>query len=117
MHELPVTQSIINICSEEAEKNNAKKVSKINLKIGDLSGLVPDCIQYYFDIISENTIVQGAELVIEKVSVKMLCNKCGYQGAMNLETFDCPKCKSKDVKIVGGKEFYIDTMEVDDCGN
>lgn len=117
MHELPVTQSIVNICSEEAEKNNAKHVSKITLKIGELSGLVPDCIQYYFDIISEKTIVQGAELNIEKVPVRMVCNSCGYEGDMNLETFDCPKCKSKDVKTVGGKEFYIDTMEVDDIGN
>lgn len=117
MHELPVTQSIVNICTEEAERINAKHVSKIILKVGELSGLVPDCIQYYFDIIADSTIVKGAELVIEKVPVKMVCNSCGYEGKMNLDTFDCPKCRSKDVKTVGGREFYIDTMEVDDIGD
>lgn len=70
MHELPITQSIINISCEEAVKHNVKKVRKIKIKVGELTGLVPQSIQYYFDIISKGTIIEGAVLDVEKYRLK-----------------------------------------------
>lgn len=113
MHELPVTQSIINIAIEEAEKHGASKITSITLKVGELSGLVPDCLQYYFDIIGKDTKAKGAKLIIDRVPLSMECRDCNYKGLINLETYNCPECKSKNVAITGGREFYIDTMEVE----
>ena len=113
LHEYAITQNIVNICCEEAEKNNALKISSIKLKIGELSGLVPECIQEYFNFISMNTVAQGAKLQVEKMPIIMQCNNCGSINEINKVDFNCQSCGSTDVKIIGGNEFLIDSMEVD----
>jgi hydrogenase nickel incorporation protein HypA/HybF len=113
MHELPVTEHIIRIAKEEAEKHNASKVKEIRIKVGELSGLIPDCMQFYFDIASEGTIVHGAFLRIEKVPITIRCNDCGHQEELPSRRFNCSKCESFNVKIIGGNEFLIDSLEVE----
>lgn len=113
MHELPVTKSIVNISCEEAEKHKVHKVKEIRIKIGELTGLVPDSIQYYFDIISKGTKVEGALLDIEKLPIKILCNSCGNNFKASKHDFQCTRCSSRDIKIEGGNEFYIESLEVE----
>lgn len=118
MHELPITQSIVRIATKEAEKHNIKKINKIRLKIGELSGLVPECIQQYFDFASKGTAAEGAQIIITKIPITMKCVNCGFTG--KTDSFidnKCPICSSKDMKLAGGNEFYIDSMEVDEDGN
>lgn len=117
MHELPITQSIVRLCVEEMEKHNVKKVNSIKIKVGELSGLVPECIQYYFDIISKDTKANGAKIVIEKLPIKIECLKCGYITESHKGEIKCLKCGSTDIKIIGGFEYILDSMEVDDDGN
>lgn len=118
MHELPVTESIVRIAVEEAEKHNVKKINEIRIKVGELSGLVPECIQHYFDIVSEGTKVHGAKLVIFKIPITMKCLDCGFDGeTKSFQENKCPVCGSSSMKMSGGNEFYIDSMEVDDDGN
>lgn len=118
MHELPVTESIVRIVDEEAKKHNSKKVNKILLKVGELSGLVPDCLQSYFDIASKGTLAEGAELKILKIPVTMGCLECGFEVELkDLEDNICPNCSKSNLKIIHGNEFYIESMEVDDDGN
>ena len=62
MHELAITEGIISAAVPEAEKHGAKRILKIHLKIGELSGVLPECIQYYFDIASRGTIAEKALL-------------------------------------------------------
>jgi len=115
MHELPITQSIVRIAVEEAEKHNIKKINEIRLKIGELSGLVPECIQQYFDFVSYGTAAEGAQIIITKIPITMKCVSCGFIGETDsFVNNKCPVCSSINMKIEGGNEFYIDSMEVDD---
>lgn len=115
MHEYPITQSIINIALEEAERNKAKKINEIRIKVGELSGCVPECIQHYFDIMSKGSIVEGAILKIEKLPIKLKCSDCGFEVPIKqVEENKCPSCLSNNTKMAGGNEFYIDSMEVED---
>lgn len=113
MHELPITESIVRIAKEEAEKHNASKVKEIRIKVGELSGLIPDCIQLYFDMVSEGTIVHGAVLKIDKIPIKIRCNDCGFEEELPQRQFNCSKCQSFNVKVIGGNEYLIDSMEVE----
>ena len=113
MHELPVTQSIVRIASEEAKKNNVKIVKEIRIKVGKLTGLIPNCIQYYFDIISKGTVVEGAKLNIEKLPIRIKCNNCGKESIIEVNSYSCSFCNSNDIKIIGGNEFYIESLEVE----
>ena len=113
MHELAVTQSILTICIDEGEKYNVKRIKKLNIKVGELTDLVPSCISYYFKIVAKDTIAEEAEINIEKIKVAITCNKCGYKGELGENNYVCPKCKGNNYKIIKGREFYLDTMEVD----
>lgn len=113
MHELAITQNIIEISSEEAEKHNAQKVKEIRIRVGELSGLIPDCIQYYFDIASKGTRVEGAKLIIDKVSIAIRCNECGFEEELAAKSYTCSNCGSYNIKITRGKEFLIDSLEVE----
>lgn len=117
MHELAVTEGILKICEEEYKKNNFKKINEIRIKVGELTGLVPNCIDYYFEIISSNTIAEGAKLIINKLPIKIHCKECSYEGEIGKGEYACPKCKSYSINIINGREFYVDSLEVDKDGD
>lgn len=113
MHELAVTESILRICRDEGEKRKLKCIKKINIKVGELTGLVPNAVEYYFEIISKDTLAEGAKINIEKLPIKIECRGCNYKGLLERDKSTCPICKGYNFKIVNGNDFYIDTLEVE----
>jgi len=114
MHELAVTESIIEIVSRHAAEAGARKVSAINLVIGDLSSIVDDSVQFYFDYLSEGTPSQGARLVFSRVRVLLECGACGHQWEPSSADWRCPACGASRAKAIRGREFYVDSIEVED---
>lgn len=117
MHELSITEHILDHCIREAKKQNASKIRVIRLCIGRLNGLVPDCIQIYLDMLSEGTIAEGARIEAEFPPVKVRCRDCGHGGEITPHHLACPHCGSLRLQILSGKEFYIKSMEVDIDGD
>jgi len=113
MHEYAVTKSIVDIVVKEAEKANVKKISEINLVIGDLSTIMDESVQMYFDIITKDTIAEGAKLVFKRVQAEFCCKKCGNKFIKPSKGFDCPTCGGLGTPTGVGKEFYIESIEVD----
>lgn len=113
MHELSVTVSILKICSEQQELKGFKKVNEIRIKQGELTGLVPSCINYYFNEISKGTACEGAKIIVDRIPLKIKCSECSFIGEVNKNTYTCPKCNSSKIKILNGREFYVDSLEVD----
>ena len=96
-----------------AEAAGAKKILEIRLKIGELSGVIPECVYEYFKMLSEGTIAEGAKIKVETIPAGIKCDKCGYEGAINRKKIRCPECGSIDFKIVSGREYYVDSLEVE----
>lgn len=113
MHEYPITQQIIKIASEHCKQSGGSKVSKINLVIGDYSGYVGSSVQMYFDIIAEGTICEGAQVDIRHIKPKLKCADCGALFEKQLLSFDCPKCGGQGGPTDIGKEFYIESIEIE----
>lgn len=113
MHELSITEGIIQAAIPEAEKHGAKRILEIRLKIGELSGVLPECIQYYFDIASKGTIAENAKLKVEKIPVTIRCLDCGYEGIIDRKKIRCSKCGSANFKLLGGKEYFVDSLEAE----
>ncbi len=113
MHEYAVTKSMIEIAVEEAQKAGANKITDIRLVIGDLSTIIDESVQMYFDIISEGTIAQGAKLHFRRVPARFYCPSCGIIFNKPAKGFDCPACGSLGFSTGEGKEFYIESLEVD----
>ncbi len=116
MHELPVTQSILDIVLKHARMNRVRRVHAINLAIGEMSDLEDEWIQKYFDYISKGTLAQGARLVIERIPVVFRCNACGRESEAKtgqMMDFACPGCGGKELTLVSGREYYIRDMEAE----
>ncbi|MCL5773346.1 MAG: hydrogenase maturation nickel metallochaperone HypA, partial [Firmicutes bacterium] len=79
MHELSITQNILDIILKEAEKNAAKKITKVNLKIGDFTFIEPECVSHYFELLAKDTPASGALLEIERVPLKFRCKTCSLE--------------------------------------
>ena len=110
MHELSVTQSILDIALKNA---GVRQVKQINLVIGQFSSIVDDSVQFYWDIISKDTAAEGSILHFERIPGEMTCQTCGYVFCPTGETFNCPSCSSPFVKITKGEEFQVESIDVE----
>ena len=113
MHELSITQSILSITLEKANEVQASRVAKINLIIGELSGIVDDCVQFYFDLLSKDTIAAEASLSFEKILNKLRCRNCASIFSPNNLDWACPNCHEANIEIISGRECRIDSIEVE----
>jgi len=114
MHEFTIVQGLIQQIEEYLKRENYKKVLKINLEIGDLSGVVKEALEFAYDVCSKGTSIEGAQLKISRVPVKARCDKCYNEFFVEDYCFLCPDCGGIDLKILSGRELKIKEMEVDD---
>ena len=113
MHELAITQSILDTSLEQAKAVRAMRISQINLVIGEMSTIVDDCVQFYFDFFSKDTIAEGAVLSFQRVPTKMQCHNCDTVFQLSESGWICPYCNRWDAEILSGQELYIDSIEVE----
>lgn len=107
MHELSLTRNIVSIVSEKAQ---GAKVIQVTLEIGKLSAVLPEAIQFCFDIVSQGTVVEGAELEIIEPSGMAECRTCGTQFELEQLYGRCPCCDSVDLIRLTGEELLIKQM-------
>ena len=115
MHELSVVDSILKVVLKHAALNKVEKVVGVGLRIGELSDLVDEWVQHYFDYLSKDTVAAGAVLKIERSPVIFRCEKCKGEFNVNpreVEKIACPSCGGEQVAFVSGREFYIKDIEV-----
>jgi hydrogenase nickel incorporation protein HypA/HybF len=114
MHELPVTQSILEIAQRHAKQAGAGRILVINLTIGDLTGFVDDSIQFYFDLLSKDTPAEGGRLAIERIAARARCHACGTEyEPPDSRIWACPQCGALGGEVIAGKEFYVASIEVE----
>jgi hydrogenase nickel incorporation protein HypA/HybF len=118
LHELPATQGILATALETAREAGAERILVIDLVVGELSSIVDDSIQFYFDILSRDTPAAGARLRFRREPGRAECIECrhAYDVRPPLQPY-CPACEQGLVRVTGGQNFYIESIEVDDEGS
>ena len=115
MHELAVTESILSIALDAARNAHATRITAINVVIGDLSSIVDDSVQFYFDLLSEGTPAEGAALRFQREHATAACGDCGHQFDVTPPLLPiCPACDSMHLAVRGGRGFSVDSIEVSD---
>lgn len=112
MHEMGVTEAMMDVVLRHAEKNNAQKVTRINLVMGEMSTVVPYSVNFYFDMLSKDTVAEGAQLNFRKVKFKAKCSDCGKKFKPEDYDITCPKCKGSNTEIIAGREFQVESIEI-----
>jgi hydrogenase nickel incorporation protein HypA/HybF len=114
MHELSITENILAVALGKAEEAGARRISRINLVIGELTGVAHECVSFYFDFLAKDTIARGAALSFEERPNTVRCRACGKTFPPSNGNWACPGCGGERVEIVSGRELYVDSIEVDD---
>lgn len=116
MHELAICQGIMDVAGAAlAEQvSPGTRVATVAVRIGRLTGIVPDCLRHYFDLLSPGTPLAGATLLIEDVPIRGRCDDCAADFQIDTLTFTCPACGSGFVALLSGRELQVvslDTIE------
>lgn len=114
MHELSIAQSIFESVLNEKEKRNLPAIEKIGLRIGAMSGILADSLEFSFDAIKIDTDLAQTILEIEHISLKGRCKNCDSHFAVEDYAFSCPRCESGQIEVEQGMEMEIAFIEVAD---
>lgn len=113
MHELTITESLLEIALRHARNADASKITDLYLVIGQLASIVDDSVQFYWDIIAKDTPAEGAALHFKRTPTEILCLDCNHQYKPADNKMACPKCASITVKIITGEEFFLEAINVE----
>lgn len=113
MHELAVTQSILDISLRHAEQANAKRITDLHIVMGELASMVDDSIQFYWEIIAKDTIAEQATLHFRRVPAELQCMNCLEKYHPTDRELACPKCNGIGARIIQGEEFALESIDVE----
>lgn len=113
MHELSLVASAFEVLEEKAREHGARRVTRVVLSVGVMSGVVPDLLVSAFDSYKKGTIAEEARLEIAAVPVKVRCPDCGGGAVREEADFSCAACGSRLVEIVAGRELVIEKIDLE----
>jgi hydrogenase nickel incorporation protein HypA/HybF len=114
MHEMAVTQNILDIAMRHAEQAGAERILAVNLVVGELTGFVDDSIQFYFDFLTKDTLAQDAKLDFQRIAARVRCTSCGTEYAPpDTRLWSCPECEALGGEIIAGREFSVASIEIE----
>lgn len=123
MHEASVVANIVDAVLEELKKYDVEKVHSVTLRIGDLTQLGTEQMEFAYEILTEDNILKGSKLIIKPEPVVLRCKKCGFEGpAKTLDEGDysghevpilsCPECGGP-VEVIEGESCCVESMDIE----
>jgi hydrogenase nickel incorporation protein HypA/HybF len=116
MHELSIAQSILEIVQHHLPADGSRNVRTVSMKVGELSGVVTDSLEFCFQAITAGTTLEGARLAIEHLPVRARCRTCSAAFPVEQSVFRCTSCGGSDLEIVSGRELQVTEIELADEG-
>jgi hydrogenase nickel incorporation protein HypA/HybF len=113
VHELSLVASVFEVLEEKAREHGAARVTAVVLKVGAMSGAVPDLLESAFETFKKGTIAETARLEIVVVPVRLRCPDCGGEAVRADTDFSCAGCASRRVEIVEGRELVVERIELE----
>lgn len=111
MHELSIAESVVRIAAEHAR---GRRVAAVQVKIGHLRQVVPSALEFAFELLTEGTELDRAELQIEAVAAAGVCRDCGTESELGSFPLRCPACGGLDLELTAGDELLVDSIELEE---
>lgn len=122
MHDFSISQQIANQVIKKAGEQKASQVLEVKIKIGELTHLNPEQLDFWLKEFFRETIAQKAKIRIEKIPLTLRCKDCGYQGKAEIAeefyyyplftSICCPRCSSTEVEIKSGRECLLEKIRI-----
>jgi hydrogenase nickel incorporation protein HypA/HybF len=113
LHELTITENILRITLDHANKEQATLVTDLYLVIGQLSSIIDESVQFYWSFIAKGTIAENARLHFQRISTVFFCNSCELEYFPKNDSFTCPFCGGKNINIKSGEEFMLESISIE----
>ena len=113
MHELSLVTGLFEILEEKAGEAGVGKITSVTVRVGRLSGIVPDLLETAFDAFKKGTIASRARLHVEVIPVKVRCRNCGVETPTEEPVFLCRTCGSPEIEILEGRELVLERFEAE----
>lgn len=108
MHELSITQGVVDAVTA---RTGEAAVASVRVRVGRLSGVVPDAMRFCFELVTDGTPLSGARLEIDEPEGRGRCHSCGNEIELRDLILLCP-CGSADVEVTAGRELAVASVEV-----
>ena len=112
MHEMSIAMNILTIACDEAQKTGAHSISRIDLDIGMLAGIMTDSLQFCYNSACKGTLAEGSTLTINEIPAKATCQTCEHTFEIHAFMAMCPHCQGHKIDIVQGREMQLKSVRV-----
>lgn len=113
MHELGLTQSLIEIAERTAREHGGQRVRSVTVEIGALAGVVPDAVEFCFEACSQGTLLEGCRLQLIAIPGRGRCFDCAAECDLDPYTVACPACGGFSIDRLQGEELRVIELEMD----
>lgn len=113
MHEFSLVRNLLRQVDTLRREQKAERVVSIRVSVGEFSGVEPELFRDAYELLIEETPMQGAELQMTCVPLESRCDCCGWDFAVERFRFECPKCNSRDVTIISGEGLVLESVTVE----
>ena len=111
MHELSIAEAIVAIGERHAR---GRTVTKVEVRVGHLRQVVPAALEFAFELVSQGTALDGAELALESIAARGRCRGCGAETTMSGFPLACSACGGLDMEILAGEELEVESLELEE---
>ena len=114
MHEAAIAQSLLDVLLSESEKHGAPRITGVLVQVGELSGVVPEALEFALQALAMETRAEGLALHIDKVPLRVRCRECDAECGADPWLLCCRECGTGEIEIVSGRELKVISMDVED---
>ncbi|MFJ9444580.1 hydrogenase maturation nickel metallochaperone HypA [Kitasatospora sp. NPDC101235] len=113
MHEMSIAEAVVEQVDAAAREHRAPGVARVRLRVGELAGVVPEALDFCFELACAGTLVAGAVLDTESVAARARCAPCAVEWAVGMPPdLGCPSCSGGGgVELLSGRELQILDVE------
>ncbi len=112
MHEVSMMQNTLDIAIAQAQQKGATSIESLTLNIGELSGVIPEALEFAFEVLIRGTIAENAQLEIKTIPVVCYCQKCDRNFQPDNYIYECPECEEISTNIIEGRELQLASLVV-----
>lgn len=111
MHEASIMQTALEDAERHARAGGCSVIHVLELRLGALSGVVPEALEFAFAALKPGTMAAEGRLEIVRVPARTRCRQCGHEFTLEELVFACPQCDGWESDLLQGRELELARIE------
>ncbi len=113
MHEMSIAMNIIELAEKAACDEHAKTITRIEIEVGELAGVMLDSLEFSLSVATQRTMAESAEIKIQFIKGSARCKNCNHTFHLEQLWAVCPECDNITFEILAGRELKVNTIDIE----